>query len=117
MYKKVSFITWVALVLVLSAYALVGFGQEKIEGVVVSTKLTKCSFKPGGCEGSLVLEAQRAGKPEPVTIRVPLGTQIKKGNEYAYLPALKGNLVSVTHVTENGEKVAKTIEVIKTAKP
>lgn len=49
--------------------------------------------------------------------KVPLGTQIKKGNEYAYLPALKGNLVSITHVTENGEKVAKTIEVIKTAKP
>lgn len=116
MYKKASFMR-VALVLVLSAYALVGFGQEKINGVVISTTLTKCSFKPGGCEGSLVLETQHAGKPEQVPIKVPLGTQIKKGNEYTYLPALRGNLVTVTHVTESGEKVAKSIEVIKPAKP
>ena len=106
-----------ALALVLSAYAMIGFGQDRLDGVVVSTKLTQCSFKPGGCAGSLVLEVQRAGKLEQVAIKVPLGTQIKKGNEYTYLPALRGNLVSVTHVTENGEKVARSIEVIKPAKP
>jgi hypothetical protein len=44
---------------------------------------------------------------------VPLGTQIKKGDEVIYLPALRGNLVAVTQVSENGEKVAKSIELIK----
>ena len=98
---------------VLLAYASIGFGQERVEGVVVSTKLTKCSFKPGGCEGNLVLETPRGDKKAQLTIKVPLGTQIKKGNEDIFLPALRGNLVAVTHVSENGEKVARSIEVIK----
>jgi len=44
-------------------------------------------------------------------------TQIKKGNDDIYLPALRGNLVAVTQVSDNGEKVAKSIEVIKPPKP
>lgn len=101
------------LVVVLLAYASIGFGQERVEGVVVSTKLTKCTFKPGGCEGNLVLETPQGAKKEQLTIKVPLGTQIKKGTEAIFLPALRGNLVAVTHVSENGEKVARSIEVIQ----
>jgi len=112
MHKK-TLVIWLFLVVVLLAYASVGFGQERVEGVVVSTKLTKCNFKPGGCEGNLVLETPRGDTKEQLTIKVPLGTQIKKGTEDIYLPALRGNLVAVTHVSDNGEKVAKSIEVIK----
>lgn len=82
--------------------------QQRIEGKVVSTKLTVCQFKPGGCEGSMVLETAAPGQ---VTIKVPLGTTIRKGNETVYLPALRGRTVSVTHVTEKGEKIARAIDV------
>ena len=115
--KTTPLILQLCLVIVLLAYASVGFGQERVEGVVVSTKLTKCSFKPGGCEGNLVLETSRGDKKEQLTIKVPLGTQIKKGNEDIYLPALRGNLVAVTQVSDNGAKVARSIEVIKPSKP
>ncbi len=115
--KKTPLIIQLFLVVVLMAYASIGFGQERVEGAVVGTKLIRCSFKPGGCEGNLVLEMQQGDKKEQLTIKVPLGTQIKKGNDDIYLPALRGNLVVVTHVSDNGEKVAKSIEVIKSAKP
>jgi hypothetical protein len=82
--------------------------REKVEGKVLSTKLTACTFKPGGCEGTMVLET---AKPEQLTIKVPLGTMIQKGNETVYLPALRGRTVSVTHVTEKGEKIARSIDV------
>jgi hypothetical protein len=113
MHKQTPLILQLFLVVVLLAYASIGFGQERVEGVVVSTKLTKCNFKPGGCEGNLVLETPRGDTKEQLTIKVPLGTQIKKGTEDIFLPALRGNLVAVTHVSENGEKVAKSIELIK----
>jgi len=113
MHKQTPLILRLFLIVVLLAYASVGFGQERIEGVVVSTKLTKCTFKPGGCEGNLVLETPRGDTKEQLTIKVPLGTQIKKGNEDIFLPALRGNLVAVTHISENGEKVAKSIELLK----
>ena len=117
MAKQTLHIIQLFLVVVLLAYASIGFGQERIEGVVVSTKLTKCSFKPGGCEGNLVLETPRGDKKAQLTIKVPLGTQIKKGTEDIFLPALRGNLVAVTQVSDNGAKVAKSIEVIKPSKP
>lgn len=116
MFKKFHFARMVV-TLILLAYSTVGLTQEKIEGLVTSTKLTMCSFKPGGCAGNLVLDVQHAGKTEQVAIKVPLGTQIKKGNEYAYLPALRGNMVTINLVVENGEKVARSIDVIKPAKP
>ena len=90
--------------------------DAQIEGVVTSTKLTKCEFKPGTCEGSLVLESKAGGKPTPVTIKVPKGTLIRKGNDYLFLPGLKGNAVAVTYTEEGGEKIAKVIEV-RAAKP
>lgn len=92
----------------LFALSLPALAQEKIEGKVLSTKLTVCTFKPGGCEGTMVLET---AKPEQVTIKVPLGTMIKKGEEVVFLPALRGRTVSVTHVTEKGDKIARAIDV------
>lgn len=102
-----------ALVLVLALLPSAGFGEEKIEGTVVGTKLTACQFKPGGCEGYLTLEPKGAEKTEQVTIKVALGTPIKKGKEDLFLPALRGKLVAVSYVTEKGEKLAKAIEVLK----
>jgi len=69
--------------------------QDKIEGKVLSTTLTHCDFKPGGCAGHLVLETTHAGKPTQMTVQVPLGTTIKKGNETAYLPTLNGSAVVI----------------------
>ena len=47
------------------AFGTGGFGGDKpigehdfTEGTVVSTKLTACDFKPGTCEGSLVLDTK-----------------------------------------------------------
>ena len=102
-----------ALLSALMLFPSVGFGQEKAEGTVVSTKLTACQFKPGGCEGYLTLDTKGATKPEPVTIKVALGTAIKKGSETVYLPALRGKLVAVSFVTDKGEKLAKSIDVLE----
>jgi len=89
--------------------------QQTIEGTVTSTTLTACDFKPGTCEGNVVLEIQAVG-PRQVTIKVPKGTQIKQGNEHLFLPGVKGRLVAITYVEDKGEKVAKSIEV-KRSKP
>ncbi len=90
--------------------------QQTVEGTVVSTALTACDFKPGTCEGSVVLETKVAGTPGQVTIKVPKGTQIKQGNEHLFLPGTKGRLVAITYVENKGEKVARSIEV-KRSKP
>lgn len=107
----------IAVVSVLALFAAVsaGLGQQQIEGTVVSTKLTACDFKPGTCEGSLVLET-RGAPPGQVTIKVPKGTQIKQGDGHLFLPGTKGRVVAITYVENKGEKVAKSIEV-KSAKP
>jgi hypothetical protein len=91
--------------------------QETLEGVVASTKLTACQFKPGGCAGSLVLEVQRDGKAVQVPLKVPLGTPIKRGSEFAYLPSLRGYRVVISQHEENGENVAKSIDVVASGKP
>jgi hypothetical protein len=103
----------VALLLLLAVPAR---AQERIEGTVASAKLTRCEMKPGTCEGSLVLETRDAGKLAQVTINVPKGTAIKKGTDHLFLPALKGQPVAISFVTEKGERVAKSIEV-KSAGP
>jgi hypothetical protein len=90
--------------------------QQRIEGTVVSTKLTACDFKPGTCEGTAVLETRTSGTAGQVTIKVPKGTQIKHGSEHLFLPGLKGRLVAVTYVEDKGEKVATSIDV-KAPKP
>ena len=103
----------IALLLAFALLPSIGFAQVKAEGTVVSTKLTACQFKPGGCEGYLTLETKAAAKTEQVTVKIVLGTPIKKGNDYAYLPALRGKLVAVSYVTDKGEKLAKSIEVLE----
>lgn len=93
-----------------------GWAQERLEGKVTGTNVTVCQFKPGGCEGTLTLETSTGGKAQEITIKVPLGTMIKRGNEVVYLPTLRGKVVAVTHVTERGKKIARSIEVAA-AKP
>lgn len=88
--------------------------EERIEGTVVSTTLTSCDFKPGTCEGSLILDTK--GKDGQVTVKVPKGTQIKKGSDHVFLPGLKGSQVAIAYVNDKGARVAKSIEV-KSAKP
>ena len=58
-------------------------------------------------------DTKRVAEPEPVTIKVALGTAIKKGSETVYLPALRGKLVAVSFVTDKGEKLAKSIDVLE----
>jgi hypothetical protein len=90
---------------------LAGWAQERLEGKVTGTRLTACQFKPGGCEGTLTMETGAGEKAQEVTIKVPLGTMIKRGNEVVYLPTLRGKVVTVTHVVERGENIARSIEV------
>jgi hypothetical protein len=66
-------------------------------------------LKPGTCEGSLVLDTK--GKDRQVTVKVPKGTQIKKGNDHMFLPGLKGSRVTIAYVNDKGARVAKSIEV------
>ncbi len=49
MFKKFPF-TRVVFTLVPSTYSMLGLAQEKLDGVVTGTKLTMCSFKPGGAQ-------------------------------------------------------------------
>ncbi len=90
--------------------------QGQLEGTVTGAKLTACDFKPGTCEGTLTLERRAGGKPEQVTVKVPKGTPIKRGNDHLFLPGLKGQAVVITHVQDKGERVATSIEVV-TARP
>lgn len=112
MSKRLALALSVAIVLVHS----MAFAQTRIEGTVSSTTLTKCDFKPGTCEGSLVLETKEGSKANQVKVKVPQGTTIKRGNDHLFLPGLKGQTVVISYVEEKGETVAKSIEV-KAAKP
>lgn len=101
--------------LALALQAPAAFAQDKIEGKVVGTRLTQCNpdAKIGGCAGTLTLERKAEGKTEEIKIEVPLGTPITRGGETVLLPALRGKIVVVTHVTEKNERVAKAIEAVK----
>ena len=93
----------------------VGFADEKLEGTVVRTNLTMCNPKPigGGCQGDLTLETKPAGQ---VTITVVADTIIKKGRDFLLLPATQGSSVVVNYLTEKGQKIAKSIDVIGAAR-
>lgn len=99
---------------VLALFAAVSAGLAQ-QGTVVSTTLTACDFKPGTCEGTMVLEPKGATSGQ-VTLKVPIGTQIKQGDGHLFLPGTKGRVVAITYVENNGKKVAKSIEV-KAPKP
>lgn len=107
----------ITVVSILTLFAAVssGLAQQQIEGTVVSTKLTACDFKPGTCEGTLVLDTKGATAGQ-VTIKVPKGTLIKEGDGHLFLPGTKGRVVAITYIEKKGEKVATSIEV-KSAKP
>lgn len=106
-----------ALAWVACTYALSGLAQDKMQGVVTSTKLTMCKFEPGGCAGSLQLETRQHGRVEQLSVEVPLGTQIRKDQATTYLPALRGKMVSISYKEEKGEKIATSIDVIPLVKP
>ncbi|MGQ5488028.1 hypothetical protein ACUH78_04205 [Thauera sp. ZXT1-4] len=89
-----------------------GFAQQALEGKVVGSKLTHCDFKPGGCAGSLKLQTATG----EVEIDVPLGTPIRQGSEYVYLPTLRGKVVSVVLAADKPGKTARSIDV-KAVKP
>ncbi len=108
-------IALVCALLALFAAVSVVLAQQQLEGTVVSTKLTACDMKPGTCEGTMVLDTKGA-TPGQVTIKVPKGTQIKRGDGHLFLPGTKGRVVAVTYVEDKGEKIAKSIEV-KAATP
>ncbi len=102
----------VALGALLALPSQAGWSQEMLEGKVVGTKLTHCDFKPGGCAGSLKLQTATG----EVEIDVPLGTPIRQGSEYVYLPTLRGKAVSVLLAADKSAKTARSIDV-KAAKP
>ncbi len=108
MTRSVFIVACTTMLFALAAPAILA-AEERIEGTVISTTLTACDFKPGTCEGALILDTK--GKDEQVTVNVPKGTQIKKGNDHIFLPGLKGNQVAIAYVNDKGVRVAKSIEV------
>lgn len=86
--------------------------QQGTEGKVLSTELTHCDFKPGGCAGHLVLETTQAGKAAEVKVQVPLGTMIRRGKDTAYLPSLNGSQVVIVLDPSKTETTAKSIDAV-----
>ena len=86
--------------------------QEKVHGKVTTTKLTACDMneKGGACEGYMMLQAD--GHKDPMKILVKKSTRINKGKEHLFLPALRGSMVNVGYVQDQGEKLARTVEVL-----
>ena len=87
--------------------------EQRLEGMVLRTKVTLCEFRPRGCAGFMVLEIEREGRRERLTVQVRLGVPIRRGDDYILLATLPGRFVSVIHVAEKGAIVAKSIEVLK----
>ena len=99
-------------ILLLVAFSPFGFAQEKIEGTVIKTNLISCSLVPGKvgtCEGTFVLESKGNEKARQTTIKVTRDTTLKTGDEKLFLFQLQGGLVTVSFVTEKGEKVAQSV--------
>jgi hypothetical protein len=101
-----------------AAGATPSVADEKVEGNVISTNLTLCHPRPsgGGCEGTLTLQTKTGGTAQQVAIKVIADTIIKKDNDFLFLPATQGNAVVVSYVTEKGQKVAKSIDVVGPAR-
>ena len=93
--KTIALSFALAALLLAGASPVLEAAEARIEGTVVSATLTACDFKPGTCEGSLLLDTK--GKDGTVTVKVPKGTAIKRGKEHLFLPGLKGNTVAVTY--------------------
>lgn len=98
--------------IVLTVFPPLLFGQEKVEGIVVSTNLTSCSVVPGKvgtCEGTLVLESKADGKARQMTVKITRDTALKKGDEKLFLFQLQKAFVTINFVTEKGEKVTQSV--------
>ncbi|MGQ0681462.1 hypothetical protein [Bradyrhizobium sp.] len=113
--KKAVLLTMLAMIAGLAPTMSVA--DEKVEGKVVSTNLTLCHPRPtgGGCEGILTLQTSAAGTTQPVSFKVIADTIIRRGQSYLVLPQTQDNSVVVTFVTEKGQKVARSIDVIGAA--
>lgn len=89
--------------------------ERRVEGKVLRATVTLCQLKPRGCAGYFVLDADRQGRREQVTVQVRLGVPIRRGDDYVLLATLPGSVVSVVHVAEKGAIVARSIEVMEIA--
>jgi hypothetical protein len=110
--KLMAFVILTFSLIALAISFLPGAAQEKIEGTVVSTNLTACSVVPGKlgtCEGTLVLESKKEGKPYQTTVKVTRDTALKKGDEKLFLFQLNGAPVTVTFFEGKSEKVAQSV--------
>ncbi len=98
--------------LVVVTFGPLAMGQERIEGKVIKMNLTACSVVPGKvgtCEGGLVLENMKDGKPSQMTLKVTRDTMLKKGDEKVFLFQLQGVPVTISFATEKGEKIAQSV--------
>ena len=111
----VSFLT--TALAALPAAAQPSNAERRLEGRVLRTTVTLCQLKPKGCAGYFVLEAERGGKREQITVQVRLGVPIRHGEDYVLLATLPGSVISVVHVVEKGAIVARWIEVADIASP
>jgi hypothetical protein len=87
--------------------------ERRVEGRVLETKLQICQLKPRGCAGTMILETERAGTRERLSVRVQLGVPIRRGEDYVSLGVLGGSRVKVVYITEKGSIVAQWIEVLE----
>src|SRR5712692_5158946 len=112
--RKVVLLT--AFAVMLGVAPTISVADEKLEGKVVHTNLTLCHPRPtgGGCEGTLTLETKAGGTAQQVVIKVIADTIIKKGQDHLLLPQTQDSSVVVIYVTEKGQKVAKSIDVVGT---
>lgn len=114
--KRAGLMTAFAVMIAVAPTA--SFADEKVEGKVVRTNLTLCQPRPtgGGCEGTLTLEPKAGGTAQEMAIKVTADTLIKKGGDFVFLPSTQGSSVVVSYVTQKGEKVAKSIDVLGAAR-
>lgn len=98
------------------AYAGLAQAEERIEGTVVDAKATYCGAgKREGCTGRLTLRREYGGRPETLTIQVPLGTPVSRGCDAVRLRRLVGQTVIVTEACMTNAHVAKAIESAESA--
>lgn len=106
-----------AALVALPALAAGPSAERRIEGRVLHATVTLCQLKPKGCAGYFVLDAERSGKREQMTVQVRLGVPIRHGEDYVLLATLPGSVVSVVHVVDKGAIIARWIEVRDIAAP
>lgn len=114
MYNVNKAVRMTAFVVMMAVVPTASFADERVEGKVVRAELTLCDPRPtgGGCQGKLTLETTAGGSPQQVTITVIADTIIKKDQNFLVLPATQGSSVVVSYVTDKGQKVAKSIDVV-----